>query len=272
MSDGYFETAEYIKSIIDYKPEFALILGSGLGEIEDIVEIEKVIPYSELPNFPISTVEGHKGNLVFGKISGRRVVIQQGRFHIYEGITPQQSVFGVRVMRLLGAKTLFVSNAVGAVNETYKTGDLMLIKDHINLLPNPLVGENDENMGVRFPDMTRAYDKKLIALAETIAQKEGIRIHKGVLFASTGPSFETPAEYRFFRIAGADVVSMSTTNEVIAARHCGFDVLGISIITNEAYNFADDFLNSGADVIVEANKAAKKMMTIFEGIILNYKL
>lgn len=270
MDRTYYETADYIKSIIDYQPEFAIILGSGLGEIEDIVEIEKIIPYANLPNFPISTVEGHKGNLVFGTIAGRRIVIQQGRFHLYEGCTPQKSVFGVRVMRLLGAKTLFVSNAVGAVNESYKTGDLMLIEDQINLLPNPLVGENDDELGVRFPDMTRAYDRNLIAIAESIAKKEGIRIHKGVLLSGTGPSFETPAEYRFFKTVGADVVSMSTTNEVIAARHCGFDVLGISIVTNEAYNFADDFLNSGADVIVEANKAAKKMMTIFRGVI-SYK-
>ncbi len=269
MSYAYFETAEYIRYTIDYNPEFAMILGSGLGEIEDIVEIEKVIPYSELPNFPISTVDGHKGNLVFGKISGQKVVIQQGRFHIYEGVSPQASVFGVRVMRILGAKTLFVSNAVGAVNETYKTGDLMLIEDQINLLPNPLVGVNDEELGVRFPDMTRAYDRGLIAKAEAIAKSEGIRIHKGVLLSGTGPSFETPAEYRYFRTIGADVVSMSTTNEVIAARHCGFDVLGISIVTNEAFNFADDFVNSGADVIVEANKVAKKMMTIFRGIINN---
>jgi purine-nucleoside phosphorylase len=267
MDRSYYETADYIKSIIDYQPEFAIILGSGLGEIEDLVEVEKVIPYSELPNFPLSTVEGHKGNLIFGKIAGGRVVIQQGRFHIYEGYTPHKSVFGVRVMRLLGAKTLFVSNAVGAVNESYKTGDLMLIEDQINLLPNPLVGENDENLGTRFPDMTRAYDRNLIAIAESIAQKEGIRIHKGVLLSGTGPSFETPAEYRFFKIVGADVVCMSTTNEVIAARHCGFDVLGISIVTNEAYNFADDFLNSGADVIASANKAAKKMMTIFREVI-----
>jgi purine-nucleoside phosphorylase len=187
----------------------------------------------------------------------------QGRFHYYEGYTMAEVTYPIRTLAVLGVKNLFVSNAAGGVNYDYKVGDLMIIRDHINLLPNPLIGKNIDQMGARFPDMTRPYDPALIAQAETIAAAAAIALRKGVYLAGTGPSYETPAEYNFFRLAGADAVGMSTIPEVIVARHCGLRVFGMSVITNEAHDFADDFVNSGADVVEAANKAAHVMTLLF---------
>jgi purine-nucleoside phosphorylase len=254
------EASDYIKSRIGGKTPFAgIILGSGLGELAEKIEERIVIPYSEIPNFAQSTAIGHKGNLIFGKLGGKDVVAMQGRFHYYEGYGMEQVTMPVRVMKVLGIKYLFVSNAAGGVNFDYKVGDLMVIRDHINLMPNPLIGKNLEEFGPRFPDMTRPYDLKLIALFEKIAAEKQIPLKKGVYLAGTGPTYETPAEYSFFRGIGADAVGMSTVPEVIVARHSDIPVFGISVITNEAHNFADDFVNDGNDVIIAANKAADRM-------------
>jgi purine-nucleoside phosphorylase len=266
--DSLKSTAAFIfRAIGGEIPETAVILGSGLGSLAEKIESPVVMPYNEIPHFVHSTVEGHKGNLIFGLLGGKKILAMQGRFHYYEGYGMQEITFPVRVMHLLGARTLLVSNAAGGVNETYKTGDLMLIRDHINLLPNPLIGQNMDAFGPRFPDMTHPYDLSLIRLAENIAVERNISLRKGVYLAGSGPSYETPAEYRYFRLIGADAVGMSTTPEVIVARHCGMRVLGVSVITNEAHHFTDDFVNDGADVIKAAGRAAAVMTLLFEEMI-----
>ncbi len=263
------ETADYIfKKINGEKPETAIVLGSGLGLLADKIENPIVIPYAEIPHFVQSTAMGHKGNLIFGTLGGKKVLAMQGRFHYYEGYSMQDVTYPIRVMYWLGIKNLFVSNAAGGVNYDYKVGDLMIIRDHINLLPNPLIGKNIDEIGPRFPDMTRPYDLELIRAAEQIAHQRNIKLHKGVYLASTGPSYETPAEYKFFRTIGADAVGMSTIPEVIVARHCGIRVFGMSVITNEAHDdFAADFVNDGQDVVAAANKAAGVMTLLFSKII-----
>lgn len=255
---------EYIRSIIPgIKPLAGIVLGSGLGKLGDIIQDALVIPYKEIPGFSISTAIGHKGNLIYGRLGGQPVIAMQGRFHYYEGYPMEQVVLPIRVMALLGIKYLFVSNAAGGVNFKYKVGDLMLITDHINLLPNPLIGKNIEELGPRFPDMTRPYDKRLIAMMDKIASKLEIKLHHGVYLGSTGPTYETPAEYRFYRSAGADAVGMSTIPEVIAARHMDIPVMGISVITNEAHDdYADDYVNDGDDVVIAADAAADRMTAL----------
>lgn len=252
------EATEFlINKIGDEKPFLGIILGSGLGELANLIESPKIVPYTTIPGFPESTAIGHKGNFIFGKLGGKNVIAMQGRFHYYEGYPMDVVTLPVRVMILLGIKYLIVSNAAGGVNYNYKVGDLMIIKDHINLLPNPLIGKNLDKFGPRFPDMTRPYDINLIKLFEETAEKSNIQLRKGVYLAGSGPSYETPAEYNFFRLAGADAVGMSTVPEVIVARHSNIPVFGISVITNEAHDFADDFYNDGEDVIKAANEAAK---------------
>ncbi len=255
------QAAEYVKNIIpDIKPLVGIVLGSGLGKLGELIEDRVVIPYSSIPNFAISTAVGHKGNLIYGKLGGKNVIAMQGRFHYYEGYPMEQVVLPIRVMSKLGIKYLFVSNAAGGVNFDFKVGDLMIITDHINTLPNPLIGKNMEELGPRFPDMTRPYDKKLIQMLEKVAASKGISMKKGVYYAGTGPTYETPAEYRYFRLIGADAVGMSTTPEVIAARHMDIPVMGISVITNEAHDdYAEDYANDGDDVVAAANSAAEKM-------------
>lgn len=265
------ETAEFLKNSGFKNPKYAVITGSGLGSTKGLT-ILKSIPYREIPNFPLATVAGHEGKLLYGKSGNTYFVAQQGRFHYYEGYTGSEIVFALRVMKMLGAETLLVSNAAGGVNTDYKVGDLMLISDHINMLPNPLIGPNEERFGVRFPDMTHVWDKDLIAEAEKQLNKDAdISFHKGVYFASSGPSFETPAEYKFMRTIGADAVGMSTTPEAIAAAHAGMKLFGVSVITNAAYGFTDDFKNDGADVIKAAKKAAEKISRLFAYIIANKK-
>ena len=267
MNTNYQEAANYILAQIDGMPETAIVLGSGLGALADKIQDATVIPYGEIPHFMNSTAAGHKGNLIFGTLGGRKVLAMQGRFHYYEGYTMQQVTFPIRVMKLLGVKNLLVSNAAGGINDTFKVGDLMIIRDHINMMPNPLIGKNDEQFGTRFPDMTRTYDREFIKYMEDIAASQDIALKKGVYVGLTGPSYETPAEYSFYGKVGGDAIGMSTVPEVIIARHAGMRVFGMSVITNEGYHFADDFVNDGDDVVKAANQAADKMTLLFTKLI-----
>ncbi|NLX40342.1 MAG: purine nucleoside phosphorylase I, inosine and guanosine-specific [Bacteroidales bacterium] len=264
-----YEAANYLRERTGgFVPKVGIILGSGLGKLADSIKDPIIIPYAEIPHFSRSTAIGHKGNLIFGTIACRPVCAMQGRFHYYEGYPMDQVTLPVRVMKVLGIEYLFVSNAAGGVNLDYKVGDLMVICDHINRLPNPLVGPNLDEFGPRFPDMTRPYDLNLIRRAESIAEEEGIKLFKGVYLAGTGPSYETPAEYRFFRMVGADAIGMSTIPEVIVARHSNIPVFGISVITNEAHgDFAEDFVNDGDDVVRAADAAAGTMTHLFSKLI-----
>ena len=266
-NEQYQEAAAFIAARITGNPETAIILGSGLGSLADRIEEAIVIPYAEIPHFMHSTAAGHKGNFICGKLGGKQVLAMQGRFHYYEGYSMQQVTFPVRVMKLLGIKNLLVSNAAGGINNTFKVGDLMIIRDHINMMPNPLIGPNNELFGTRFPDMTRAYDREFICAIEEIAASHAVPLKKGVYVGLTGPSFETPSEYAFYGRVGGDAIGMSTVPEVIVARHAGLRVFGMSVITNEGYHFADDFVNDGADVIVAANKSAAVMTTLFSELV-----
>ncbi len=265
------ETADFILNRTGAAPDVAIVLGSGLGQLADKIENPVVIPYTEVPNFVQSTAIGHKGNLIFGTLGGKKVIAMQGRFHYYEGYTMEQVVFPIRVLCYLKVKALFVSNAAGGMNPAFRVGNLMIIRDHINLLPNPLIGKNIDEMGPRFPDMTRPYDLELIKLAESIAAEKNIKLQKGIYIAGTGPTYETPAEYAFFKSTGADAVGMSTIPEVIVARHCGVRVFGMSVITNEAHDLdketSDDFQNNHEDVMEAANRAAQTMSMLFTEII-----
>ena len=249
-----------VRSRYDGTPTIGIILGTGLGALVDKVNIVLSIPYQEIPGFPTSTVESHKGRLIFGDIDGVSVVVMQGRFHQYEGYTLQQITLPVRIFKLLGVKTLIVSNACGGMNPLYKRSDIMLIDDHINLLgDNPLVGPNMDELGPRFPDMSEPYSQRLLALAEDTALELGIRVHRGVYVAVTGPNLETRAEYRFLRSIGADVVGMSTVPECIVARHMGMNVLGVSIITDEC--FPDSLQAVSLEHVLEAASIAEPRMT-----------
>lgn len=261
------ESAAYLRSRISTIPEIGIILGSGLGKLADRIENPTTIPYSEIPHFKQSTAVGHKGNLIFGRLGGKDVVAMQGRFHYYEGYTMQEVTLPVRVMARLGVKTLFVSNAAGGITTNLHVGDLMIITDHINLMPNPLIGRNIEEMGVRFPDMTTAYSTRLRKLAHQEADGMGIELKEGVYVAGTGPTYETPAEYRFYGIIGGNAVGMSTVPEVIVARHSGLEVFGMSVITNESAALSEEVKNDENDVVEAADKAADKMTTLFEKII-----
>ena len=263
-------TARLNEMLEGLKPELGIVLGSGLGSLADAIEDPIVIPYRHLPGFPVSTAVGHKGNFIAGKLGGKTVIAMQGRIHYYEGYGMDKVVLPIRVMIGIGIRTLFVSNAAGGINFNLHVGDLMVIKDHINLLPNPLIGPNLDDFGPRFPDMTRPYDPALIKLAFSLAEKENIKLQKGVYVGGTGPSYETPAEYKYFRIIGGDAVGMSTIPEVIVARHAGIPVFGISVITNEAHDdYAEDFENDGQDVVDAANAAAGKMTRLISKMIEN---
>jgi len=227
------ETVNYLKDIGFTTPDYGIILGSGLGKLVDIIDIEHSLSYEDIPNFPVSTVAGHHGKLIFGTIGDKKVICLQGRFHFYEGWTMQQTVFPVRVMKYLGAENLIVSNASGGVNANFAVGDIMIINDHINMMPlHPLHGENDERFGPRFVDMHDAYDKPMIAKMHKIAKEEGAKVHEGVYMALQGPTFETPAEYGMVRALGADCVGMSTVPEVIVAKHMNMTCFGVSVITD----------------------------------------
>jgi purine-nucleoside phosphorylase len=261
--------AQYIESRLEgRKPLAAIILGSGLGQLAEIIEDRITIPYTEIPCFPVSTVIGHKGNFICGYLGGKCVLAMQGRFHYYEGYDLAPLTLPVRVMYRLGVQYLFVSNAAGALNPDYKVGDTVIIRDHINFMPNPLIGRNMEEFGPRFPDMTCPYDLELQQKALSIAAEMGIALHQGIYFGGTGPSYETPAEVRFFRSSGADLVGMSTVPEVIVARHCGIRVFGMSVVTNvcNTQNVERNF-NDGEDVVMQANAATKRMIPLFTKLI-----
>ena len=261
--------ADYVTDVLaGRKPEIGIVLGSGLGKLADQIEQPLVIPYKDIPGFPVSTAIGHKGNFIVGQLGGKCIIAMQGRIHYYEGYGMDLVVLPIRVMMTVGIKKLFVSNAAGGVSFDLHVGDLMVIKDHINLLPNPLIGPNMDHLGPRFPDMTRPYDPSLIALAKKVAADQGITLKEGVYVGGTGPSYETPAEYKYFRLIGGSAVGMSTIPEVIAALHAGVPVFGISVITNEAHDdYAEDYVNDGDEVVVAANKAADKMTALIREMI-----
>jgi len=226
------KSAEFLQKETNYKPEAGIILGTGLGGLVNEIKIDYSISYEDIPNFPLSTVEGHTGRLIFGILGEKQVVAMQGRFHFYEGYTMEKVTFPVRVMKLLGIKNLIVSNASGGVNPDYRVGDLMILSDHINLIPNPLIGKNITELGPRFPDMSETYCPTLIAKAEAIAKSNNLPVQKGVYIALTGPTLETPAEYKYMRIIGGDTVGMSTAPEVIVARHMDIPCFAMSVITD----------------------------------------
>ena len=261
--------AEYIAAKLDGKKPFAgIVLGSGLGKLADKIENKIVIPYKEIPGFPISTAIGHKGNFIAGELGGKFVLAMQGRFHYYEGYSMDLVTLPIRVMKELGISYLFVSNAAGGVNFDFRVGNLMVITDHINHLPNPLIGPNMSEFGPRFPDMTHPYSKDVRKIAYEVAAKHNIELKSGVYLGVTGPSYETPAEYKYFRSIGADAIGMSTIPEVIVARHSNIPVFGMSVITNEAHDdYAEDYVNDGDDVVRAADKAADSMTLLFTEII-----
>ena len=267
MLEEIKKTAAFVAAATgDFRPEVGIILGTGLGDFADTIEAEYTLEYKDIPGFPVSTVEGHKGRLIFGRIEGRKVVAMQGRFHYYEGYPMSQVTFPVRVMKLLGIRYLFVSNASGGINPSFRTGDLMIITDHINLMPNPLIGPNMAELGPRFPYMHNCYDRELIARATKIAETEGIKLQYGVYVGGTGPTFETQAEYRYFKAIGGDAAGMSTVPEVIVARHMSVPVFGVSVITNCGLS---DEAGDHEDVQRQGRKAGVRMAVLFREMIKN---
>jgi len=261
------EAAAYIRQEIGVDPQIGLILGSGLGVLADLIEKPTVVPYGSIPHFPVSTVEGHAGELVAGEIQGKQVLIMKGRFHAYEGYGVETVSFPVRVMKELGVATLIVTNAAGGINTSYHVGDLMVISDHLNMtFRNPLIGPNDNALGVRFPDMSEAYSRRLRQLAHEVAAKMDFSLREGVYVGLLGPNYETPAEIRMFRTLGADAVGMSTVPEVIVARHAGIEVLGFSCISNMAAGILDQPL-SHAEVMETTERVKPKFLKLVLGII-----
>ncbi len=271
MLERIEHTTNYIKSRIgDFEPEVGIILGTGLGALVNEIVVEKQLMYSNIPDFPISTLEFHSGKLIFGKLNGINVVAMQGRLHYYEGYSMQQITFPVRVMKMLGIKTLFVSNASGSLNPAFKKGDLMVIEDHINLQPdNPLLGRNDEDLSPRFPDMSEPYKRELVAKALKIAKANNITCHKGVYVAVTGPNLETKAEYKYLRIIGGDAVGMSTVPEVIVAKHMGLPVFAISVLTDEGFGEVLEPV-SVEEILAVAHEAEPKMTLILKELIAGF--
>jgi purine-nucleoside phosphorylase len=261
-------TAAFLNEKTQFQPLVGIILGSGLGGLVNSIDIKHSFHYNEIPDFPVSTVEGHQGRLIFGTLEGKKVVAMQGRFHYYEGYSMQQVTFPVRVLKMLGIRYLFLSNAAGGLNPAFEVGDLMIIKDHINMFPeNPLRGKNLDELGTRFPEMSEPYNKNMIAKAKQIAAENNIKFQSGVYVGSAGPTLETPSEYRMFRILGADSTGMSTVPEVIVARHMGIECFAISVITNLAV--IDNF-DKGAthdEVQNAAGKAQPQMTLIFKELI-----
>ena len=261
------ETVSYIKTIYPYTPDAGIVLGSGLGDFAKEISINAEIEYKNIPHFPVSTVEGHKGKLIFGELEGKRVVAMGGRFHFYEGYSAREVTFPIRVMHRLGIKTLFLSNAAGSVNPDYKVGDLMIIRDHISFATeNPLMGKNYDELGPRFPDMSEPYDKGLIKKAKTFAKELRIEIHEGVYFVVTGPTFETRAEYKMIHILGGDVVGMSTVQENIVAVHMGLPVFAVSVVTDIGIR-DDDNVITHEEVLEAARHAEPKLAALFKKMI-----
>ncbi|MFZ9472073.1 MAG: purine-nucleoside phosphorylase [Sediminibacterium sp.] len=261
------ETAQFIQSKIAAKADTAIILGSGLGNLSTKIETEFEIPYTSIPNFPVSTVEGHKGRLILGTLNGQKVWVLEGRFHFYEGYSPEQVSFPVRVLKLLGVQNLILSNAAGGVNPDYQVGDLMIIKDHISFFTiNPLIGKNESALGTRFPDMSEPYAQEFIDMAKAIAAAHQIKVHEGVYVGVTGPTFETRAEYKLIKIVGGDVVGMSTVQENIAAVHCGMRVFAISVVTDLGIR-EDNNVITHQEVLEAANAAEPKLTLIISDLV-----
>ncbi|MGV3768068.1 MAG: purine-nucleoside phosphorylase [Chitinophagaceae bacterium] len=261
------EAIAYIRTRYTVEPTAGIVLGSGLGNFTANMEIEVEIPYGDIPNFPVSTVEGHQGRMILGKLEGKPVVVMAGRFHFYEGYSVEEVVFPIRVLKLMGIQTLFISNAAGGVHPDFEVGDLMIINDHISFFtPNPLVGPNDPEMGPRFPDMSEPYNKELIAKAKEIGAKLNIRLHEGVYTGVTGPTFETRAEYRLIQLVGGHAVGMSTVQEVTAAVHMGLKVFAISVITDLGIREEDNVITH-EEVLAAAKAAEPKLTALFRGLI-----
>ena len=257
------ETVAFIKSRVNSTAKVGIVLGSGLGNLSEVIEIEESIPYEEIPNFQVSTVKGHGGKLIFGKLGGIKVICMSGRFHYYEGYSAQQVILPVRVMKLLGVETVLLSNAAGGVNPNYKVGDLMVINDHISFFTeNPLIGKNIESFGTRFPDMSEPYNLDLIAKAMQVGKENNIQLHQGVYTAVTGPTFETHAEYRMIKVIGSDVVGMSTVQECIAAVHCGMKVFAVSVVTDLGIRAGNDVITH-EEVLHAAKQAEPKLTLLF---------
>lgn len=266
MLETIKETVSFIKNKADFDPEIAIILGTGLGGVVNDIQVKSEIKYVDIPNFPVSTAPGHQGKLIFGILGGKKVMALQGRFHYYEGHTMEKLTYPIRVMKYLGIKYLFISNASGGVNPDFEIGDLMIITDHINLMPNPLIGKHYDEFGDRFPDMSKAYNKSLILKAEEIARSENIKVQKGCYVGVTGPNLETPKEYVYFKIIGGDAVGMSTVPEVIVAHQMGIPCFAISIITDLGV-LGKIVEVSVEDVQKAASEAAPKMVQIMEKLI-----
>jgi purine-nucleoside phosphorylase len=264
------ETVSFIKEKTNFIPEYGVILGSGLGSFTDDILIEFTLPYGEIPNFPVSTVQGHNGALVFGTIGDKKIVAMQGRFHYYEGYSMQEVTFPVRVMKFLGVEKLIVSNASGGVNTSYKVGSVVILKDHINRMPeHPLRGKNDERFGPRFVNMSEPYSKNMIVKAKELAEKLNIKVHDGIYLGLQGPTFETLAEYKMVKILGADCVGMSTVPEVIVARHMDMECFGLSVITDMG-NEENIETVSHDEVLQAAKKAEPQVRILIKELILNY--
>ena len=263
LYDQIQETVQFIRSKTNFQPEFGIILGTGLGQLTDDIEVVFEILYADIPNFPISTVQGHQSKLIFGKLAGKNIVAMAGRFHFYEGYSMQQVTFPVRVLKFLEIKKLIISNVSGSTNAAYNAGDIVFIKDHINLQPeNPLRGNNDERLGSRFPDMLKTYDRKLNAMALEIAKQNKITAHEGIYVALAGPNLETPAEYQFLHRIGGDLVGMSTVPEVLVARHMNLPVFVLSIVSNKCFPIEEITETTVEEVIQMANEVQPKMSII----------
>jgi purine-nucleoside phosphorylase len=266
MLEKINETVDFLKRKGFRSPEAGIILGTGLGGLTAKINNSIEIDYREIPNFPVPTVDGHEGKLIYGDFGKKKIVAMKGRFHFYEGYGAQEIAFPVRVLKYLGIQCLFVSNAAGGVNPDFQIGDIMIITDHIHLLPNPLIGPNDERIGPRFPDLCEAYDKYMIKKAMIIAEEQGIRVHKGIYLSTSGPTFETPSEYKYFRTIGADAVGMSTTPEVIIARHMGLPCFAVSIITDLGVEGKIEY-TTHESVKKEAAKTEARMTSIMTELI-----
>lgn len=267
ITDQLAETAAFIQQQYSSRPQVGIVLGSGLGNLVQEMQVEKEIAYDHIPHFPVSTVEGHHGKLLFGKLGGKTIMAMAGRFHFYEGYTAAEVAYPIRVMKWLGVETLLISNAAGGVNAGYKVGDLMIIRDHISFFTaNPLIGKNISELGPRFPDMSEPYKKELIKKAEDIARRLGIEVKKGVYCGVTGPTFETRAEYKLIQHIGGDAVGMSTVQEVIVAAHSGLDVFGMSVITDIGVR-DDDNTITHEEVLLAAREAEPKLTAIFKELV-----
>jgi purine-nucleoside phosphorylase len=262
--DQISESVNFIRKQYPYQPQVGIVLGSGLGNFRNEIEVEHEISYADIPHFPVSTVEGHPGKLLFGTVSGKKVVCMAGRFHFYEGYRPEQVVFPIRVMKFLGIKALLLSNAAGGVNPAFEVGDLMIITDHISFgIINPLIGRNIDQLGIRFPDMSEPYKKEFIQMAKSIAVKKGIILREGVYYGVTGPTFETRAEYKLIHIVGADAVGMSTVQECIVANHMGLPVFAMSVITDLGIREEENKITH-AEVLQAAKEAEPHFASIFK--------